>query len=372
MLDVLVVMLLVVSAQVTVWTTAAASWEGGRPVHAFLLATATVPLLVRRRWPLPVALAVTAASWVQYELGGDAFQPWFAQLWALYSVAANASRTPAVAGGVAAAAAILAIDVPRLAAGSPVDEVLPAWAVMAGVWGFGRWMRRRRGETHELATRMEAAERDRDLAAARAVSDERARIARELHDLVAHSMGVIVIQSQAAQRCLDKDPNSARAALSAVENVARQGLAEMRRLLDLLSGTAENWSEPQPSLGRLTELIDQVRAAGLPVQLEVSGDLSRLPAGVDLAAYRIVQEALTNVLKHADARTTVVDVRHVDGRLDIDVSDDGAGGRSDDHSGRGLVGMRERVTLYGGRLEAGPLTGGGYRVRAQLPVQDQP
>lgn len=366
-----VVGLLAVSSQATVWFSDGTGWQGGRAVHAVLLAVTTVPLLLRRRWPLPIVLLVTGAAWVQYELGGGTFQPWFAWLLSLYAVAAHAPMRLAIAGAAATAAAVLAIDIPKLVEGDPVDEVVPAWAVLAGTWAFGRWMRSRRRETSELASRAEAAEREVEEQAERAVVEERARIARELHDLVAHSMGVIVIQSQAGQRSLGADPVAARSALEAIENVGRQGMAEMRRLLDLLTGTDESSNQPQPSLTQLDELVDHVRAAGLPVDLAVGGELSELPAGVDLAAYRVVQEALTNVLKHARATRVRVSVSLVGASLDIDVHDDGVGVGEASARGRGLVGMRERVALYGGTVAAGAVGGGGYRVHARLPLMKE-
>jgi signal transduction histidine kinase len=188
-------------------------------------------------------------------------------------------------------------------------------------------------------------------------------------------MGVIVIQSQAGQRAVDAEPETARAALSAIESSGRQGLAEMRRLLGLLTSRDDGSTTPQPSLRGLDDLVAQVRAAGLPVELETAGDLSALPAGVDLAAYRIVQEALTNVLKHAGPATAKVCVRHCGGVLEVEVCDDGRGGAAGTRlpgTGHGLVGMRERAALYGGAVEAGDLPGGGFRVRARLTVDGVP
>ena len=195
--DAALVTVLVVSAQISVWTADAGALAGDPPVHALLLAVVTVPLYVRRYHPLAVLLLVLGATWVQYELGGQAFQPWFAVLMSLYALGAHADRRSLLVGAGAAAAAMFALDVPRLLAGDPVDEVVPAWLVLAGTTALGRWIRSRRRETRALAVRAEVAERTRAEHAARAVADERARIARELHDLVAHSMGVIVIQAQA-------------------------------------------------------------------------------------------------------------------------------------------------------------------------------
>jgi signal transduction histidine kinase len=366
-----VVAVLVVAGQISVWTADSGALADDRPVHALLLAVATVPLLVRRQRPLLVLLLVLGATWVQFELGGEAFAPWFAVLMALYAVGSHGNRRAAVTGAVVTAVVVLAGDIPKLVAGDPVEDVVPAWLVLAGLWGLGRWIRHRRRETEALETRAAVAERDSAEQAARAVADERARIARELHDLVAHSMGVIVIQSQAGQRALDGRPDLARSALASIENSGRQGLAEMRRLLGLLTGAGEGAVTPQPSLQGLGDLVDSVRAAGLQVDVCVDGDVGALPAGVDLAAYRIVQEALTNVLKHAGAAAVQVVVRVGGGTVDVEVCDDGRGAPVPGR-GHGLVGMRERAALYGGTVETGGLPGGGYRVRARLAVDGAP
>jgi signal transduction histidine kinase len=368
-----VVAVLVVSGQLVVWTASAGPLAEDRPVHAVLLAVITVPLFWRRYRPLPTLLLVLGATWVQFQVGGQAFQPWFAVLLGLYAVAAHAVRWQALAGAAAVTAMTLAVDVPKLAAGDPVDEVLPAWFVLAGVWGLGRWMRHRRHETEALTDRAAAAERESAEQAARAVAEERARIARELHDLVAHSMGVIVIQSQAGQRAVDAEPEAARAALAAIETAGRQGLTEMRRLLGLLTGPSTTSVAPQPGLRDLDDMVARLRAAGVPVDVTVTGDVAALPAGVDLAAYRIVQEALTNVLKHAGATAVQVCVRIGGGAVEVEVCDDGRGtGSGSGSDGHGLIGMRERAALYGGSVQAGPLPGGGYRVRSRLVADGTP
>ena len=369
--DAVVVAVLAGWSQVWVWAVSPPDLDGGRPVHALLVAAATVPLFVRRRRPLPVLLVVLAAGWLHEELDGTSGPLWFALCLALYALGAHGDRLSVVAGSVAVAAGVLAIDAPRLLAGDPLDEVLPAWFILAGLVGLGRWIRHRGRETAELATRAETAERTRAEHAARAVADERARIARELHDLVAHAMGVIVIQAQAGQRAVAADPAAAHAAFRSIEDAGRQGLAEMRRLLHLLTTTEDGSVAPQPSLRELDDLVDRVRAAGVPVQLEVAGDLGHLPAGVDLAAYRIVQEALTNVFKHAGPASARVVVRAVGGAIEVEVCDDGSRS-SPAGSGHGLVGMAERAALYGGSVEAGRLPGGGYRVHARLALDGVP
>ena len=365
--DAVVVTVLVLSAQVQVWTAASGPLTEHRPVHALLLATVTLPLFVRRFHPLLVLLLALGAASVEYQLGGQGFQPWFAVVLAVYAVGAHAERRDAVIGAAATAVVVVVGDVPKLLAGDPVDTVVVPWFVLAGIFGLGRWMRTRQRETRELEVRAEVAERKSAELATRAVADERARIARELHDLVAHSMGVIVIQAQAGQRAVATDPEAARSALSAIETSGRQGLAEMRRLLGLLTSPATGSVAPQPSLRGLDELVGRVRAAGVPVEVTVAGDVSALPPGVDLAAYRIVQEALTNVLKHAGATDARVAVRTAGGFVDIEVCDDGRTAGTPGR-GHGLVGMRERAALYGGSVETGRLPGGGYRVHARLTV----
>jgi signal transduction histidine kinase len=370
--DAAVVAVLAVWGQLTVWTADTGPLADDRPVHALLVAVATVPLFVRRRRPLLGVLLVLGAGWLHHELGGGSGVLWFGLCLAMYALGAHADRWSVVAGSVVVAGAILPVDIPRLLDGAAFDEVVPAWVILAALVGLGRWMRHRRSETEQLQARAGLSEREVAEQAARAVSEERARIARELHDLVAHSMGVIVIQSQAAQRAMAERPDLTRSALASIETAGRQGMAEMRRLLGLLTGGDDGTVAPQPSLDDLDELVGRVRAAGIPVELSVAGDVASLPAGVDLAAYRIVQEALTNVLKHAGATSAQVVVRVGCGVVDVEVCDDGRGNGKDVGAGHGLVGMRERVALYGGTVEAGGRPDGGYRVRARLAIDGTP
>jgi signal transduction histidine kinase len=371
--DAVVVGVLVAYGQTQVWATDVAAVAQDRPVHALLVAVATVPLAFRRYRPLLAVLLCLGAGWLHDQLGGGSGVVWFGLCLGLYGLGAHADRRSLTVGCAAVAATLLWFDVPRLLDGAPVDEVLPAWFILAGLVGLGRWIRHRGRETTELATRAEVAERTRIEHAARAVADERARIARELHDLVAHSMGVIVIQAQAGQRAVDAAPDAARSAFASIETAGRQGMAEMRRLLQLLTTTDDSSVNPQPSLRELDGLVGRVRAAGVPVQVHVDGDLGHLPAGVDLAAYRIVQEALTNVLKHAGPATVTVHLRLVGGGLEVEVRDDGRGSPvTADAGGHGLVGMTERASLYGGTVQAGLLPGGGFGVRARLLVDGVP
>jgi signal transduction histidine kinase len=243
--------------------------------------------------------------------------------------------------------------------------------LLAAAWLVGREVRRRRIELRELRAHAVELERDREEKLRIAAAEERTRIARELHDVVAHSVSLIVVQVQAAQRVLVGDEPAARELLDSIESTGRQALIELRRLLGLLREFDEQRSlAPQPSLRYLDDLLTQVREAGLPVELVVEGAPRALPQGVDLSAYRIVQEGLTNALKHSGAAHARVLVRYTPAELELEVSDDGRG-RSNgmaNGSGHGLVGMHERVSLYGGELETGSSRDGGYVVHARLPL----
>ena len=238
-----------------------------------------------------------------------------------------------------------------------IGDTFFTMGLAVGAWALGEATRTRRVAIQETARR--------------AVGEEQARIARELHDVVAHSVSVIVVQAAAADDVFDARPDQARAALQSIERAGREALVELRRLLGAIRpGDAADANAPQPSLERLDELIEPVRAGGLSVTVRRKGAGAPLPAGVDLSAYRIVQEALTNTLRHARATHAEVTVHYGPDRVEVEVRDDGrgtpAGGAR--AGGNGLVGMRERASLLGGALEAGPLAGGGFRVHASLPV----
>jgi signal transduction histidine kinase len=218
--------------------------------------------------------------------------------------------------------------------------------------------------------RAELAERERDLAAREAVVEERARIARELHDAIAHSVSMIVVQAGAERRVLDGTSGSTKEVLGTIERIGRSALTEMRRLVGMLRSEAGDSLAPQPGLDDLPALIAQVRESGLLVELQVEGDRRELPVGIELSAYRIVQEALTNALKHAGEAQAIVHVRYGRDSLELEIVDDGLGAATSVASGgQGLVGMRERVALYGGRLDAGLRPSGGFAVRVLLPIR---
>jgi signal transduction histidine kinase len=218
--------------------------------------------------------------------------------------------------------------------------------------------------------RAQIAERERDLAAREAVVEERARIARELHDVIAHHVSMIVLQAGAERRVLHGANTSTREVLETVERTGRSALNEMRRLLGMLRSDANEPLAPQPGLSDVPTLVTQLRDAGLRVELHVEGERRELPVGIELSAYRIVQEALTNALKHAGEARATVDIRYGSDSLELEIADDGTGGSAPVSSGgHGLVGMRERVALCGGRLDAGRRPSGGFAVRVLLPIQ---
>jgi len=255
------------------------------------------------------------------------------------------------------------------------DYVFPA-TVVTLCWLAGRAVRARTLLTEELHEAAIRAQEAHEAEAQRASAEERRRIAREMHDVVAHSVSVMVIQAGGARRIIDRDPERAAQAAAQIESTGRAALVEMRRLLGLLHIGEGAELAPQPSLSELDALVARSRAAGLAVTLRVAGERRALPAGIDLAAYRIVQEALTNTLKHAGATATEVRVSWGEDELDLEILDRGRAG-SDPHvpavtgGGHGLVGMGERVRLYGGELEAGQRPGGGFRVRARLPLEER-
>lgn len=343
------------------------------PFGIALIVLTILPVALRRRAPLPVFLVVAVPTVLYESLGFVGVTGPWGVLIALYTVAAHCDRRRSY---LAAAVAALGVAIVFTFARWPVD--LPTVAsnaiIFVTAWFIGDNMQTRRAFVRSLEERAERAERTRALEAERAVAEERTRIARELHDVVAHSMSVMLVQAGAARRILEKDPAKATGALEAIEATGREAMTEMRRLLGVLrdEGTAGSLV-PQPSLHDLDDLADQFRRAGLPVALEVRGEARDLPPGLDLTAYRIVQEALTNTLKHAGAAEASVTVAYGDDAVAVEVRDDGRGAASSpvEGAGQGLIGMRERVELFDGELRAGPAPGGGYAVRARLPIAER-
>lgn len=251
------------------------------------------------------------------------------------------------------------------------SDLLGAVIIYGGSWFAGLALATRTEQTRILRAKVADADQARAVAVERAAAEERARIATELHDVVAHSVSVMVVQSSGVRRLLREDQHRERDALLSVEQIGRQAMTEMRRMLGVMRSGEDIQASltPQPGLRHIDHLIAQVVEAGLPVTLRVEGDQPELPPGVDVSAYRIVQEGLTNALKHAPGSHAEVIIRFLENRVDLEIADDGDELAAPDGLGHGLVAMRERVALYGGTLEAGPREGGGYVLRAALPVE---
>jgi signal transduction histidine kinase len=332
-------------------------WQPG----VLLALLQTLPLLARRRLPLTVLAATTAAA-TAYEVVYSNPVP-FAVAIAVYTAAAHLDRRTSLAASAAASAVLLIAT-----AASGETGRLPGVAILlAAAWVFGDNLGTRRAYLRALEERAERLEREQDADRARAVAEEQARIGRELHDVIAHNVSVMVVQAAAANDVFDARPERAREALRAIEATGRGALAELRRLLGSVRGDEAEYA-PQPGLDQLDRLLTQVRSAGLAVDVRVDGVPRPLPAGVDLSAYRVVQEALTNTLKHARATRADVGLRYAAGELVVQVRDDGTGGGNGGGAGRGLVGMRERIGLFGGSLAAARVPGGGFVVEARFPL----
>jgi signal transduction histidine kinase len=277
---------------------------------------------------------------------------------ALYSLGRHARGRAARAGGLLLGAAV------PLAAFEPGEDFLVGdlafiGLIFAGPWAAGAVLRRRHDDERALE----------DRAAALAVAGERARIARELHDVVSHAISLIVLQARGGRRMLDTHPQETREALDAIENAGAHALEEMRRMLGLLRDQGDDAAlSPRPSLRDLDDIVARVRATGLQVDVDIRGEPVELPPGIDISAYRIVQEALTNALKHAGPAHARLLVRYTPDAVEVEVVDDGAGNGDGGGSGLGLAGLRERVAVYGGVLEAGARPRGGYALRARLPL----
>jgi signal transduction histidine kinase len=322
----------------------------------------TVPLLWRRRRPLLVVTVVTATALAMTAVG-----VWFLPLQlgvALYTLAAIRAQMLARAAAVASVV-LLAIALPlsgRFEFGNEASRIV----FLVAAWLLGDSLGSRRAYVREVEQKAERLEREREAEARRATAEEQARIARELHDVVAHALSVIIVQAGAASDVFELDPHRTREPIQAIDVAARAALSDLRRVLGILHAEAEY--EPQPSLDRLDSLIERVRATGLQISLEIEGAPRPLPSAVDLSAYRIVQEALTNTLKHADAEHALVHVRY-GSELRIEIRDDGRTTVNGSAGGSGLIGMRERVAMLGGSISAGPMGEGGYRVSVRIPIE---
>jgi signal transduction histidine kinase len=335
----------------------------------------TLPLVARRRFPGAV-LVLSVASGLAFAAIG--LLPFFlgpAILVAVYSVAAYGSRWVAVAGLALAEVGLAAV--PRTSFGIEFDApaLVGYMGILAAAWLLGHFAHNYRAYAARLEERTAELEQAREELARRAVTEERLRLARELHDVVAHAMSVIAVQSGVGAHVADSQPEEVGKALAAIEATSRDALTELRRLLGVLRQDGEPQASltPVPGLANLEGLLAEVAKAGLTVGLRVEGTPSPLPAGLDLSAYRIVQEALTNVVKHAGPATAQVTIRYRDHDVAVEVTDNGRGvgavaGDGRRGTGHGLIGMRERVAAFGGDFEVGPRPGGGFRVAARLPL----
>ena len=345
-------------------------WTPARGIAVLLIA---VPLVVRLRFPLTVLGVVLGGIVVDAALGGHGRSvpvfPLIAVLVALYAVG---SRTRGMRLGLAAGVTLAAIFAASLLAGADAGGgfavallVTTGGLVIGGALGVLRF------ESELFDQRASELEREREQLARAAVAEERRRIARELHDVIGHSISVMGVQAGAVRSVLRDDQRRERDALLAVERTGRQAVGEMRRLIGLLRPDDDGVGDPTPSLRRAEPLVSELRDAGLSVRLSLHGDLSRLSAGVDLAGYRILQEALTNALKHAPRANVEASVTCTADELAIEVTDDGSASpeNASGHIGHGLLGMRERVSLYGGELVTGPTPTGGFSVRARIPLE---
>ena len=343
------------------------------PSELALGALAMLPVLVRRRFPLGAALGMAAAIALG-EIFTDPQEDEFflaavaAILIVLYSVGAYERSLPgSIAGGLALA---IGARTDLLLDGTGADSFWPfTFLFMGGAWLAGRLVHHRRMEAEELTAQTRRLTEEQESRATRAVAEERGRLARELHDVIAHNVSVMVVQAAAAEQVLGESPEQTREALRSIQDAGRQTVVELRRLLGILRGRDRELEiAPQPSLAGLEALAEQIRRSGLPVEVAIEGMPSRLPVSLDLSAYRIVQEGLTNVLRHAGATRARVAIRYRPELLEVEVVDDGRGTSENGSWGHGLLGIRERVALFGGTLEAGNRREGGFALRASLPL----
>lgn len=345
--------------------------DGSRATSTLVVVLLGLSLALRRVRPLGTALVVLFTWPVVFT-----FTPLLVLFWgqfvpimiAVFSVARYGRGREPWYGALAGAATLLFMDL-RVEVLQTPGEIVFHWGVFVIAWWFGwglRAMERRAQESMQRAIDVEVAAAENTMAA---IIDERTRIARELHDVVAHSVSMMVVQAGAAEQVVEDDPAFARKALATIRSTGADALTEMRRLVAMLRDSEESGAlAPQPGIEALPALIADARLSGLEVSLMVEGPQRSLPVGLDLAAYRIIQEALTNVRRHATASRVQVLLRYGDDDVQIEVHADGLGATASGVDGHGLIGMRERAALYGGRLETDSASGQGFTVRAVLPV----
>jgi signal transduction histidine kinase len=355
------------------------SVTGGRALLSLLALAYSVMVAVRRVLPL-LAVGIFSIIFALHGLLGLAglhpgelglFVAFLAEVGIVYSAAAHTSGSRSYEAAAIVVAGQLIGYGPVLASGG-LQQGFGEWVFFALAWALGKTLRWRQLRGDRLEARTVELEAAREQQVRAAVAEERAQIARELHDVVAHSVSLMVLQAGAARQAFGQKPEKALESLLSVEATGRTAMFELRRMLGILRkpGDVDDLT-PQPSLRHLDMLLAQMREAGLQVELEMDGAADSAPPGVDLAAYRIVQEGLTNALKHAAPCRAWVRIRCDPTAVEVAVENDGTPGRASDGSGtgHGLIGMRERTAVYGGTFEAGPRPGGGFRVRARLPFE---
>lgn len=349
--------------------------EHATPAHSWLFDLAlTLPLLVRRRWPAGVFLTISAIAFLQWGTGslvrGD-----LAVLVALYAVGAHERRRwfVGVAAGIAEIGVLLAV-----LRWAPPGQKLNGFILLTGTvtaaWVIGAYVRTRRAYLASVLDRAATAERERDHQAQIAVAAERARIAREMHDVVAHSLSVMIALNDGAAASTMSAPEEARAVMGQASSVGRRAMADMRRMLGVLRSDGVPELTPQPGDGQLDDLIARIRSAGLAVELVVTGEPHRSPPGAQLAVHRIVQESLTNILKHAPGATrAMVTLRYEVSGIEVDIANDDPNPFAEPTAepGHGLTGMRERAAVYGGLVHAGRRPDGGWRVSTRLHLDER-
>ena len=334
--------------------------------HAVVGSLAMAVLAWRRRAPLVVTSIVVVVDVLTNPQGE--FSTLLSLVLVCFTIGAETEPPRSYLGLLLVLVPFVAVSIAKTLEPS---DLAAALVFFVGPWVVGGVVRSRIARTVAAVARAERLEREREAEAARAAAEERTRIARELHDIVSHSISVITIQTQAVRRRLGPDQTAEAADLAAVEATAREALVEMRRLFGVLRTEGEEVSlAPQPGLSELGRLVDKVGAGDMTVSLSVEGEPVDLPAGVDLAAYRIAQEGLTNAARHSGATRADVRLRYTPGRLDIEVEDDGQGLRTNGHAGHGLVGIRERVALYDGTVDLSPSASGGVLLAVRLPLPE--
>jgi signal transduction histidine kinase len=333
-----------------------------KPAAAACEAVLGAALAWRRRLPL-AAMTVAAVAGTAEALAGVPLQeplvPLLVYVIVVYSLVTYATRERALTGAVIGLAAVATQTASQH---KGLGNFAFAAVFLCAAWVVGRTIQKRTAHAERL-------ERDQEQLAAAAAEEERRRIARELHDVISHGLGVVVLQAGAAEQMLERDPARARQALEAIRATGQEAIAELGTLLAVVRGEVESSREPQPALADLEGLLAASRDAGLPVELEIRGEERALPAPIELSVYRIVQEGLTNARKHAGSARARVLLDYGADALEVAIEDDGDGVVSANGSRRGLIGVRERVAVFGGHYQAGPRADGGWRLRAVLPLQ---